>query len=53
MSYLSHLSNSHPVFQVNDDLHILLENRGPKVEEKMEKHAAEISATVLYIMENR
>ncbi|KAI3720569.1 hypothetical protein L2E82_31558 [Cichorium intybus] len=31
---------------VNDDLQVLLVNRGPKVEEKMEKHAAELSATI-------
>lgn len=37
--------------EVNDDLHILLENRGPKVEEKMEKHAAEISATLDHMLE--
>ncbi|KAI3503505.1 hypothetical protein L1887_31948 [Cichorium endivia] len=32
--------------EVNDDLQVLLVNRGPKVEEKMEKHAAELSATL-------
>ncbi|GJT24821.1 GATA transcription factor 7 [Tanacetum coccineum] len=37
--------------EVNDDLHVLLENRGPKVEEKMEKHANEISATLDHMLE--
>ncbi|GKB99017.1 GATA transcription factor 7 [Tanacetum coccineum] len=37
--------------KVNDDLHVLLENRGPKVEEKMEKHASEISATLDHMLE--
>lgn len=32
--------------EVNDDLQVLLVNRGPKVEEKMEKHSAELSATL-------
>ncbi|KAI3813118.1 hypothetical protein L1987_17834 [Smallanthus sonchifolius] len=32
--------------EVNDDLQVLLENRGPTVEEKMEKHSAELSATL-------
>ncbi|KVI02501.1 hypothetical protein Ccrd_019259 [Cynara cardunculus var. scolymus] len=32
--------------KVNDDLQVLLVNRGPKVEEKMEKHSAELSATL-------
>lgn len=32
--------------EVNDDLQILLVNRGPKVLEKLEKHSAEFSATL-------
>ncbi|KAI3713253.1 hypothetical protein L1987_71827 [Smallanthus sonchifolius] len=31
---------------VNDDLQVLLENRGPMLDEKMEKHSAELSATL-------
>lgn len=37
--------------EVNDDLQVLLVNRGPKVEEKMEKHSAELSATLDHMQE--
>lgn len=38
--------------EVNDDLQVLLVNRGPKVVEKMEKHSAELSA-MLGCMEDK